>query len=79
MQFPKLDVAGSIPVSRRRYPERGPRHRPPQALQETLVIYTNGASERLLSDRDSLQEQLFQALDLGLIAEQLGTTAIPLA
>ncbi|RPJ51536.1 MAG: hypothetical protein EHM23_34000, partial [Acidobacteria bacterium] len=55
-------------------PDRGvDRARPPaRVLQETLVIYTNGASERLLSDRDSLQEQLFQALDLGLIAEQLG-------
>ncbi|RPJ85016.1 MAG: IS1634 family transposase [Acidobacteria bacterium] len=50
-----------------------------KALQETLVIYTNGASERLLSDRDPLQEQLFQALGLGPIAEQLGTTALPSA
>jgi transposase len=50
-----------------------------KALQETLVIDTNGASERLLSDRDPLQEQLFQALDLGSIAEQLGTTVLPFA
>jgi transposase len=50
-----------------------------KALQETLVIYTNGASERVLSERDPLQEQLFQALGLGPIAEQLGTTTLPSA
>jgi len=50
-----------------------------EALQETLVIYTNGASERVLSERDPLQDQLFLALGLGPIAEQLGTTTLPSA
>jgi transposase len=50
-----------------------------KAVQETLVIYTNGASERVLSERDTLQDELFHALGLGPIAERLGTTMLPSA
>lgn len=50
-----------------------------KAVHETLVIYTNGASEQVLSELDPLQQQLFQALGLGPIAEQLGTTTLPAA
>ena len=47
-----------------------------RAIDETLVIYTNGAGERVLSHRDEIQQQLFEALGLTTIAEQMGTTIL---
>lgn len=45
-------------------------------IQETLVIYTNGTGDRILSQRDEAQEQLMQVLGLREIAEKLGTTVL---
>jgi transposase len=45
-------------------------------IQETLIIYTNGSADRVLSQRDETQEQLLQALGLPAIAEAMGTTVL---
>ena len=45
-------------------------------IQETLVIYTNGSGDRVLSQRDETQGQLLQALGLTAIAEKWGTTVL---
>jgi transposase len=47
-----------------------------RGIQETLVIYTTGAGERVLSEQDESQEQLFEALGLKAIADQMGTTLL---
>ena len=47
-----------------------------EKIYETLVIYTNGAGERVLSDMDQEQRQLAQALNLEEIATQMGTTLL---
>jgi hypothetical protein len=48
-----------------------------RGIQETLVIYTNGVSERVLSERNPLQDQLFRALGSGALAERWGNTILP--
>ena len=45
-------------------------------IQETLVIYTSGTGDRVLSQRDPTQERLLQALDLTAIAKKVGTTVL---
>ena len=45
-------------------------------IQETMIIYTNGSADRVLSQRDETQEQLLQALGLEAIAEKMGTTVL---
>src|SRR5690606_4100598 len=47
-----------------------------EKIYETLVIYTNGAGERVLSDMDEEQLQLAQALNLEEIATEMGTTLL---
>jgi transposase len=47
-----------------------------RGIQETLVIYTTGVGERVLSEQDDTQKQLFVALGLGAIADQMGTTLL---
>ena len=47
-----------------------------QKIQETSVIYTNGAAERVLSDMDDLQRQLAGALGLIKLARQMGNTVL---
>ena len=45
-------------------------------IQETLVIYTNGAAERVLSEMDDGQRQLTEALGLIKLAQQMGNTVL---
>lgn len=45
-------------------------------IDETLVVYTNGAADRVLSERDATQQQLADALGLFPLARQLGTTVL---
>lgn len=47
-----------------------------EKIQETLVIYTNGAAERVLSERDDLQQQLAEALGVLELARQMGNTVL---
>ncbi len=47
-----------------------------QKIQETLVIYTNGAAERVLSEMDDVQRQLTEALGLIKLAKQMGNTVL---
>ncbi len=47
-----------------------------QKIQETLVIYTNGAAERVLSEMDDVQRQLTEALGLIKLAQQMGNTVL---
>ena len=44
-------------------------------IYETRVLYTNGAAERILSEMDSTQHLLAEALGIYRLAEQVGTTA----
>lgn len=45
-------------------------------IQETLVVYTNGAADRVLTEMDDTQQQLAQALGLFDLARELGTTVL---
>ncbi len=47
-----------------------------EKIQETLVIYTNGAGERVLSDMDEEQWRLAEALGLLDLAQEMGTTVL---
>jgi transposase len=45
-----------------------------RGIQEALVVYANGAAQRVITERSPQQEELFVALDLQTLAQQLGNT-----
>jgi transposase len=45
-------------------------------VRESVVVYTNGATDRVLMELDDPQQELAQALTLTELAEQLGTTVL---
>lgn len=45
-------------------------------VRESVVVYTNGATDRVLMELDETQQELAQALKLTELAEQLGTTVL---
>ncbi len=47
-----------------------------EKIHETLVIYTNGSGERVLSAMDEDQRRLAEALDLHRLAKEMGTTPL---
>jgi transposase len=47
-----------------------------RGIEEALVVYANGAAQRVLTARSPEQEELFVALDLRTLAEQLGNTVL---
>jgi len=47
-----------------------------QGIEEALVVYTNGAAQRVLTERSPEQEELFISLDLETLAQQLGNTVL---
>jgi transposase len=47
-----------------------------RGIQEALVIYANGAAQRVITERSPEQEELFLALHLRTLAEQWGNRVI---
>jgi len=47
-----------------------------RGIEEALVVYANGAAQRVITERSPEQEELFVALDLRALAEQLGNTVL---
>jgi len=47
-----------------------------RGIQEALVIYANGAAQRVITARSPEQEELFLALHLRTLAEQLGNRVL---
>jgi len=47
-----------------------------QGIEEALVVYANGAAQRVITERRPEQEELFIALDLETLAQQLGNTVL---
>ena len=47
-----------------------------QGIEEALVVYTNGAAQRVITERSPEQEELFISLDLETLAQQLGNTVL---
>lgn len=47
-----------------------------QQIQEALVLYTNGQTDRVLSQMDPIQNELAQTLGLDQLARQMGTTPL---
>jgi transposase len=47
-----------------------------RGIEEALVVYANGAAQRVITERSPEQEKLFVALDLQTLAEQLGNTVL---
>lgn len=45
-------------------------------IRESVVVYTNGATDRILTQLDDVQEDIAQALKLTDLAEELGTTVL---
>jgi transposase len=45
-------------------------------IRESVVVYTNGATDRVLTEMDDVQEDLAQALRLKELARELGTTVL---
>jgi len=45
-----------------------------RGIQEALVVYANGAAQRVMTERSPQQEELFVALDLQTLAQQVGNT-----
>ena len=45
-----------------------------RGIQEALVVYANGAAQRVMTERSPPQEELFVALDLQTLAQQWGHT-----
>ena len=45
-------------------------------IEEALVVYANGAAQRVITERSPEQEELFSALDLETLAQQLGNTVL---
>ena len=48
-----------------------------RGIHEALVVYVNGAAQRVITERSPEQEALFAALDLGRLGEQLGNRVLP--
>jgi len=48
-----------------------------RGIQEALVIYANGAAQRVITERSPEQEELFAALELGNLAAQWGNRVLP--
>jgi hypothetical protein len=47
-----------------------------RGLQEALIVYANGAAQRVITARSPEQEALFAALELGSLAEQGGNRGL---
>ena len=47
-----------------------------RGIHEALVVYANGAAQRVITERSPEQEALFAALDLGSLAEQWGNRVL---
>jgi len=47
-----------------------------QGIEEALVVYANGAAQRVITARSPEQEELFISLDLETLARQLGNTVL---
>jgi transposase len=47
-----------------------------RGIEEALIVYANGAAQRVITTRSPEQEELFVALDLRTLAEQLGNTVL---
>ena len=47
-----------------------------QGIEEALVVYTNGAAQRVITERSPEQEELFISLALETLAQQLGNTVL---
>ena len=47
-----------------------------RGIQEAKLIYVDGASQQVIAERTQQQEELFDALKLNELAEQLGNTAL---
>jgi transposase len=47
-----------------------------QGIAEALVVYANGAAQRVITERSPEQEELFIALNLETLAQQLGNTVL---
>ena len=47
-----------------------------QGIEEALVVYANGAAQRVITERSPEQEELFISLDLETLAQQLGNTVL---
>jgi len=47
-----------------------------RGIEEALVVYANGAAQRVITARSPEQEALFAALELRALAEQLGNTVL---
>ena len=45
-------------------------------IEEALVVYANGAAQRVITERSPEKEELFSALDLETLAQQLGNTVL---
>jgi hypothetical protein len=45
-------------------------------IVEALVVYANGAAQRVITERSPEQVELFSALDLETLAQQLGNTVL---
>jgi transposase len=48
-----------------------------RGIQEALVVYANGAAQRVITERSPEQEELFAALELGNLAAQWGNRVLP--
>src|SRR5712692_4134410 len=48
-----------------------------RGIHEALVVYANGAAQRVITERSPEQEALFAALDLGHLAAQWGNRILP--
>jgi transposase len=49
-----------------------------RGIQEAKLIYVNGAAQQVIAERTQQQEELFDALNLNELAEQLGNTVLNL-
>lgn len=47
-----------------------------QGIEEALVVYANGAAQRVITERSPEQEELFISLDLQSLAKQLGNRVL---
>ena len=47
-----------------------------RGIHEALVVYANGAAQRVITARSPEQDELFAALDLGSLAEQWGNRVL---
>ena len=47
-----------------------------RGIHEALVVYANGAAQRVITERSPEQEELLAALDLGSLAEPWGNRVL---